>query len=76
MPEDCGLRVGTESRTAERGKAWAFDDSVNHEAWNRSSDDRIILLFDVWRPELHQEERHLVKTLLEAIKTYQEPTVR
>jgi len=64
VPSDCGLRVGGESRTTVRGEAWAFDDSINHEAWNNSDQQRVILLFDVWRPELDNDERHLVKTLL------------
>ena len=67
VPEDCGLRVGEDTRMTERGKAWAFDDSVNHEAWNRSDQDRVILLFDVWRPELDESERHLITALLEAV---------
>ncbi len=69
-PNDCGLRVGDDSRTTIRGDAWAFDDSINHEAWNNSNQQRVILLFDVWRPELDSDERHLVKALLEAVKTF------
>ncbi len=68
VPADCGLRVGADTRMTERGKAWAFDDSINHEAWNNSREARIILLFDVWRPELDEQERHLIKTLLEAVQ--------
>lgn len=67
VPNDCGLRVGADTRMAERGKAWAFDDSINHEAWNNSREPRIILLFDVWRPELTPDERHLITALLEAV---------
>jgi len=69
VPPDCGLRVGEDTRITERGKAWAFDDSINHEAWNRSDQDRIILLFDVWRPELDESERHLITALLEAVQS-------
>jgi aspartate beta-hydroxylase len=76
VPSDCALRVGAETRTVERGRAWAFDDSVNHEAWNRSDCDRIILLFDVWRPELSEDEQHCVRTLLEAVHNYQSPTIK
>ena len=42
------------------GRAWAFDDTIEHEAWNDSDRTRVILLFDVWRPELSDEERQLV----------------
>ena len=71
VPADCGLRVGNESRTAVRGSAWAFDDSIQHEAWNQSQQPRVILLFDVWRPELDESERRFIRTLLESVKNYQ-----
>ena len=34
-----------------------FDDTIEHEAWNNSDRTRVILLFEVWRPELSDEER-------------------
>ena len=69
-PAGCELRVGNEMRAWEEGKAWVFDDSVNHEAWNRSDKPRVILLFDIWRPELSDEERRMVATMLEAVDSY------
>jgi aspartyl/asparaginyl beta-hydroxylase (cupin superfamily) len=66
--------VGEDERDVVRGEAWAFDDSINHEAWNRSDEDRIILLFDVWRPELNEDERMLISTLLGAVKQYRTST--
>ena len=47
-----------------------IDDTIEHEAWNRSAETRVILLFDVWRPELTLEERDLVIALFEAIDAY------
>ncbi len=70
VPEGCGLRVGEETRETRRGEAWAFDDSVNHEAWNKGDRPRTILLFDVWRPELDEQERHLITALLEAVSGF------
>ena len=70
VPPSCGLRVGEDEREVVRGEAWAFDDSINHEAWNRGDSERIILLFDVWRPELNEDERLLISTLLEAVRQY------
>jgi len=32
------------------GEVLIFDDTVNHEAWNRSSATREVLLFDFLRP--------------------------
>jgi aspartyl/asparaginyl beta-hydroxylase (cupin superfamily) len=50
-----------------RGEAWAFDDSINHEAWNNSADDRIVLIFDVWHPDLTEQERRDITSLLETV---------
>lgn len=60
VPGKCRFRVGNETRDWVQGKGWAFDDSIEHEAWNGSDRTRVILLFDVWRPELTEEERRLV----------------
>ena len=67
VPADCGLRVGDERRDVVRGEAWAFDDSINHEAWNNSAEDRIVLIFDVWHPDLTEQERWDITSLLEAV---------
>lgn len=70
VPSGCEFRVGNDVRTWVEGKAWAFDDTIEHEAWNRSGADRYILIFDVWRPELSQEERASIATLCEAVDAY------
>jgi tetratricopeptide (TPR) repeat protein len=70
IPPGCEFRVGNDVRTWVEGKAWAFDDTIEHEAWNRSGEDRYILIFDVWRPELSEEERVGIAALCEAIDAY------
>ena len=70
VPPDCALRVGNDTRAVVEGKAWVFDDTIEHEAWNRSNQTRVILLFEVWRPELTSEERALVSAMFEAIEAY------
>jgi aspartyl/asparaginyl beta-hydroxylase (cupin superfamily) len=70
VPAGCQFRVGNEQREWRRGQAWVFDDSIEHEAWNTSRETRVILLFDIWRPELTDEERGLVAALLEAMDTF------
>lgn len=67
VPPDCGFRVGNETRAWEPGKLLIFDDTIEHEAWNHSDRDRIILIFDVWRPELTADERRAVTAIFEAI---------
>ena len=70
IPDDCGLRVGNEVREWKPGKVWLFDDTVEHEAWNNSKEDRIVLIFEVWKPGLSEAEKGLVTRLLEAVDSY------
>lgn len=70
VPPGCGFRVGNEVREWEIGKTLIFDDSIEHEAWNNSAEDRTILLFDIWRPELSLEEREAMTAIFEAIDSY------
>ncbi|WP_157976720.1 aspartyl/asparaginyl beta-hydroxylase domain-containing protein [Parahaliea mediterranea] len=73
VPQDCGqLRVGNEARQWREGELLIFDDSMEHEANNPSQRDRVVLLFDIWRPELSEEERHWVSELLLAVNSYTE----
>jgi hypothetical protein len=37
---------------------------------NDSTETRVILLFDIWRPELTEEERRLVNGLFESIDSF------
>ncbi len=60
VPEDCGFRVGGETREWKEGRAFAFDDTIEHEAWNRSSKIRAILMLDVWNPHLTKIEQEAV----------------
>ncbi len=70
IPPDCGFRVGTQTVEWEEGRLLLFDDTVQHEAWNRSAENRLVLIFDIWRPELSEDERAQVTTLFEAVDSY------
>lgn len=50
IPEGCAIRVGDETREWQSGKCLVFDDSVEHEAWNRGSRVRTVLLIDFRNP--------------------------
>ncbi len=43
---DCGLRVGGITRHWHEGEALIIDDRYEHEAWNLTGDDRVVLLLD------------------------------
>jgi aspartyl/asparaginyl beta-hydroxylase (cupin superfamily) len=71
VPPDCGaLRVGNEERPWVEGEMLIFDDSIQHEAWNNSDQQRVILLFEIWRPEISTEERTLLAGMLTAVKEF------
>ena len=36
IPDGCEFRVGGETRNWVKGEAFVFDDTIEHEAWNRS----------------------------------------
>jgi len=64
VPPKCTFRVGNEVREWRAGKLFIFDDTIEHEAWNDSSEDRVVLIFDIWRPELSARERDELTALL------------
>lgn len=66
IPPGCGFRVGNEVRHWQKGSAWAFDDTIEHEAWNDSDEDRIILIVDGWNPFLDAAEGQALSALLAA----------
>lgn len=61
VPSGCGFRVGGETREWRVGEAFAFDDTIEHEAWNDSDELRAVLIFDVWNPHLTPVERELLR---------------
>lgn len=66
VPGNCHFRVGGETREWIEGEPWVFDDTIEHEAWNDSDQLRVILIGDLWRPELDAEDRRIVRELLDA----------
>lgn len=60
VPPDCAFRVGGETRQWQEGKPFAFDDTIDHEAWNNSDQTRVILIFDVWNPHLTKQEQKVI----------------
>lgn len=67
VPPDCAIRVGGEEHAWQEGRCVTFDDTWEHEAWNRSGQTRVVLILDSWHPELSEVERAAVTDLVEAI---------
>jgi aspartyl/asparaginyl beta-hydroxylase (cupin superfamily) len=70
VPEGCGFRVGNEVREWCQGEAWIFDDTIEHEAWNRGENARVILICDVWNPYLSVVERDTVVAVVAAMDRF------
>lgn len=70
VPGNGALRVGNSQRAWEYGKVMIFDDSVEHEAWNNAAKDRLVLIFDIWRPEISDDERAQIRALFESVDAY------
>ena len=69
VPEgDCALRVGSQVRQWEEGKALVLDDSYEHEVWNKSDGVRVLLLLDVWHPDVTDIERERVQKMFDYAK--------
>ena len=71
--QGCALRVGNDTRPWREGEIVIFDDTIEHEAWNPTQELRVVLIFDVWRPELSDKERALVAVMLKAIDQFGGP---
>ena len=53
----CGIRVGTHVQTWTNGRALVLDDSYDHEVWNHTEQKRVVLLLDLWHPDISIQER-------------------
>lgn len=67
VPPGCGFRVGGETREWVEGRAFAFDDTIEHEAWNGSDAVRAVLILDVWNPHLSAAERDMLRELFRTL---------
>jgi aspartyl/asparaginyl beta-hydroxylase (cupin superfamily) len=70
LPGPARFRVGAETRSWEMGRAWVFDDTIEHEAWNDADQPRTIMILDVWNPLLTDAERDLVSAMMAASNAF------
>ncbi len=73
--EKCRIRVGDVIKVWRPGELFVFDDTYEHEVWNDTDDERVILLFDFDRP-MRFWGRFLNNSFIRLMKLtafYQEP---
>ena len=56
VPAGCRIRVGDEVREWRQGECLVFDDSFEHEVWHEGTDERIVLICDLWHPAVSLED--------------------
>jgi aspartyl/asparaginyl beta-hydroxylase (cupin superfamily) len=61
VPKGNSMRVCDDVRSWEEGRATIFDDSFEHEVWNKGNARRIVLLLDVWHPDMTQSQIFAVR---------------
>jgi Aspartyl/Asparaginyl beta-hydroxylase len=66
VPGGCEIRVGSARHAWREGELFAFDDSFEHEAWNRSDRDRVVLIFQTHHPDFRPEERAAIEYAISA----------
>lgn len=60
---DCAIEVAGETRRWKRGECLVLNDHLPHRVWNRTQSDRIVLVIDLWHPDLTVMERVLLSGL-------------
>jgi ornithine lipid ester-linked acyl 2-hydroxylase len=73
--EKCRIRVSDKIQVWRPGEIFVFDDTYEHEVWNDTDEERVILLFDFDRP-MRFWGRALNSTFVKLLKLtayYQEP---
>jgi len=60
-----GLRCGPHWETWNNGDLLVFDDSYVHEAWNSTTEPRLILLLDFNRPKKYMPPEDVLKEIEE-----------
>ena len=64
--DSCALVLAREKKTWS--KTLVFDDSYEHETFNYTDEDRVVLLLDIWHPDIHVEERAAIIEMFKKVK--------
>lgn len=73
IPPNCAIRGGGDLRIWEEGKCIVLDPNYEHEAWNRSEETRLLLLFDFCNPACSEVEQDFFRQYYEATSPSKSP---
>lgn len=74
IPKFSGIRVGDETKRWKPGKCLIFDDSFEHEAWNKSQESCAILSLEIWNPLIREEEKIYLNNAVAGLDNFQKRT--
>ena len=58
---DCGFQVMDEERSWEEGKMLMFCDAYKHRAFNRTNQDRFLLIIDIVHPDYAGKKKEIIE---------------
>lgn len=76
LPFGCAIRVGDQTRNWHVGESLIFDDSFEHEAWNKGDSLRAVLIFETWHPDVREPERELLGVAFSALTRFNRKCIR
>ncbi|SPP73956.1 blast:Aspartyl/asparaginyl beta-hydroxylase [Drosophila guanche] len=62
-PEQTSLRVAEREITWREGELIIFDDSFEHEVWHNGTRPRLVLIIDMWHPDLTATQRRTLTAI-------------
>ena len=63
VPDGVRIRVTDDIRTWKEGKFIIFDDSFEHEVWHDGDSYRIVLIVDIWHPDLTANQKMMLSPI-------------
>jgi len=66
----CGIRVGNSIRSYQNNdnNALVLDDAFDHEVWNDTNVTRVVLLVDIWHPDINRIEKEAIVDMFQTAK--------
>jgi len=69
-PRGCAIKVGDVTRQLHQGECLIFDESFEHERWNRSQETCLALEFEIWHAGVTQAEREFLSAAQGGIENF------
>lgn len=63
VPSNTYLRVANETKSWKEGEWLIFDDSFEHEVWHNGTSIRLVLIIDIWHPDLSDDEKRTMSPI-------------